>query len=1086
MHQTIRRAVLSLLACSFLFASPALHADFLESGGLAQNVMTIWTDRGGLPSDTILDGAQDAQGYIWLASYEGLVRFDGESFTVFGARQGFAGRSPRALATASDGTIWIGTNSTGLFSYRGGVFVRYGIEEGLPDLSVRAVAIGTDGAVWAGTARGVAKLVGGKLRAIKGGAAADFGIATFLLPLEGGGILVGSNLPGLWIVDGEELRPYLPGQGLGSYSFSAALIDSASRLWLGTSTGQIFRITRNEVTEHLELPELAGACVNCFLGESDGTVWIGTDRGIARRSDYSFSFFNESNGLPSDVVSSIWRDREGDLWVGTERGGLVKFSPGKFINISERDGLANNSVNGATEDRFGGLWIATDSGVSYFPAGKSSDPAPAPAWTRAAAKLVASLKGARVRQVRADPDGSIWLATYSDKGLILLGAEGRVSSYAKKEGLPTNRVRFSYRTRSGGVWIGTTAGPALLENGTMRAFGVESGLPNLFILSAMEDSKGRVWMGTDGGGLAMLEGGVFRVFTTKDGIAGNVVFRVAEDAKGRLWICSSDGLTLYDGEGFRSADRAAGLSGESVYETLLDSSGKLWIITARKLVVAGADELAAAVANDLYKGEGEDRSAVALRVFDRLDGLAGQFSANAWSYMSSKGILYLPTLQGLSFYNPQSVPLNEMPPPVLVERIEVDGKSFEAPSETIVVPASARRIIFRYTALSYVVPQRVRFEYKLEGFDRTWLAAGADREISYTNLPPGDYSFRVRAENNDGVVNETGATASIRRLPYFYQTIPFYALLALALAGSGFLAALVRVRRHKRREIELGRLVDERTSELALERDKSESLLRNILPQSVAEELKASGRAAPQVYAETTVLFADLVNFTAASTELEPAALIGELNDIFTIFDDVLSTWGCERIKTLGDGYLAVCGAPLALPDHAQRMIGAGLDMLGKLEDRNAAGGRRWELRIGVNSGPIVGGVVGVRKYIFDVFGDTVNTAFRLQSMSVPMGITLSESSARLLDGSRELVPRSLREVKGKGAMRNYYLRYREGFAPLASSAEAASLVDSARDALRVGRIADCVAILGRIDPTLVEPEAFEAMQKLRREVEAK
>jgi ligand-binding sensor domain-containing protein/class 3 adenylate cyclase len=987
--------------------------------------MTVWTGADGLPSDTILDGAQDARGYIWLASYDGLVRFDGKSFSTLGAASGgFSGKSPRVLAASGaargDGSLWIGTNTSGLFRYKDGSFTRFGLEEGLPDLSVRAIAIDQSGRVYVGTARGVARFddqgMGGKLSAIKGGVASECGIANFLLPLEGGDVIVGSNLPGLWMIRGEGLVPYLAGQGIEGFSFSAGYLAPSNELWLGTSSGRILRVARNEVVESIDLPELKGASINSFYGDQDGTLWIATDRGIVYRRSGSFNFFSEENGLPSNVVSALWRDREGSLWAGTERGGLVKFSPGKFINISKRDGLVNDSVNAVTEDASGGIWVATDSGLSWFPSGAPLSPK----WKKGAEALLKTLKDVRVRQVRFDPeDGSLWFATYSDGGLLVLSTDGSIRSIAKKEGLPTNRVRFSARTRSGAVWIGTTAGPAVLENGSMRTYGVDSGLPNLFILSAREDSTGRIWLGTDGGGLAIFDKGAFRVFTTKDGLAGNVVFRVLEDSKSRFWISTSDGLTLCEEGKFLSADRGAGLSGESVYEVLRGPDDKLWIITSRKVIVVSADELALALHRN--------GMAMGLRSYDRLDGLAGQLSANAWACMSAKGVVYLPTLQGLSFYNPQSVPLNKMPPPVLVERVEVDDRTWLESGERLDVPASAKRITFSYTALSYVVPQRVRFQYRLEGYDAAWTSSGTKREISYTNLPPGDYRFKVRAENNDGVVNEEGATVGIHRLPYFWQTLPFYLILAAAVSGAVWLAFKLRLRRLEQRGRELNRLVEERTNELAAERDKSEALLRNVLPESVANELKASGHARPRLYRETTVMFADLVGFTARSQSIPPEELIGELNEIFTAFDDILAARGCERIKTLGDGYLACCGVPEPVEDHARLLVESAVEIMRYLESRNASVKRPWELRIGIHSGPVVGGVVGVRKYIFDIFGDTVNTASRLEALSVPMSITISEVTASILGPRCGLVKRPPRPVKGKGEMTTYFVCWKPG-----------------------------------------------------------
>ena len=1055
--------------CAALSAGQFLFAD---SGDvtLSQYVMTIWTDREGLPSDTILDVAQDHSGYIWLASYDGLVRFDGEKFSVLNsAEDGFDGKSARVLEIAPDDTLWIGTNTAGLYSYYKGKFRRYGIDEGLPDLSVRSLAIDSDGVVWAGTANGVSKKKGDRFESAVPANSASFGIANFLLPLHDGTVIVGSNMPGLWLITPKGVEPYLANQGVSSWSFSAAILDHSGQLWLGSSSGQILRVNRNEIREKYEPSFLKGSSINTFYTDSEGTLWIGTDRGVLCRRGNEFESFTEENGLPSDVVSSLCRDTEGNLWVGTERGGLVKFSQGKFVNTTERDGLISNAVNGVTEDSFRSVWAATDEGVSFFPS--DTDPYKKDATRRFNVDgMVSRLKGVRVRQIRAEKDGSLWFATYSEDGLIVLKVDGTTSVISKNAGLPTNRVRFTYRTSKGDLWIGTTAGPVVISNGKMTVFGKDSGLPNLFILGISEDDKGNIWLGTDGGGVAIWNGSSFKILTKNDGLAGNVVFRVFRDSQDRLWACASDGLSLYTGSGFRSADTALGISGQSVYEILEDKSGRLWIITGRAVIVASAPDLASAVNSGFTLANA--------RSLDRLDGLAGQLSANAWAFMNSSGIVYLPTLKGFSTYNPQSVSLNTLPPPVIIEKVTLDREKADLAGKHLQFDPGVRRVTFYYTALSFVIPQRVRFQYRLDGFDRDWISAGTGREIGYTNLPPGRYTFRVKAENNDGVVNEEGAGISFYKRPYFYQTIPFYALIAGLLVLAGFLSAWLRVHVLARRAKELNELVNERTRELAEEKDKTESLLLNILPPTVAEELKHTGRATPQVYEKTAVLFADIVGFTPWSETLAPDKVIHELNEIFTAFDTIMEKSGCERIKTLGDGYLACCGLPVADDECVRKLVHAAIDMLSFLEERNLTAENRLEIRIGIDEGSIVGGVVGVKKYIFDVFGDTVNTAFRLESLSVPMGLTVSGSVAKLLGKEFRLIERPGRIVKGKGLLPSFYVCYRDPLSRAMSNDEALATYTKGLKLFDEGKIEECRSLIESFDYTTLEPEVgFDLFQ---------
>lgn len=1006
--------VLACLAWSLPLAA-------LPSGlSLGQLVVDQWNDRSGLPSNSVLDVLQDSRGYVWIASYDGLVRFDGKAFTTFtkDSTAGFRSNSARVLLSAADGTLWVGTNTEGLFAYRDGKFAAFGKAQGLPDLSVRALGYDGKGRLWAGTSAGLAILENGGFTTAKG----NVGIPTFFLTLGDGSLLMGSNKPGLWQTSASGLVPYLPamtseGQPLAGVPFSAAFLDQRNQLWLGTATGRILVVKGNQIVRTIEPDALKGGTVKDFLVDRDGTLWVATDKGLLYSQDEGFVGYTEENGLPNNSVTSLWQDQEGSLWVGTERGGLVKFSPGKFINVTQREGLAGNAVNAVVEDSWGTVWVGSDQGLSILPG--PSDPALTdPVRTKAREKLMADLGRARIRQIRLDGQGVLWFATYSDHGLVAF--DGVTSkTITQKDGLPVNRVRLSLEDRQGRLWIGTTAGLVMRQGQTSASFGRDQGLKNDFILAVHEDAQGAIWVGLDGGGVARLgEDGRFQSWTTTEGLAGNVVFRFFTDHRDRLWICTSDGLSLFQEGGFRTFRSTDGLLSDSVYQMLQEpGGGPLWLVTSRGLQVVSAETL-------LAVGKAVDRSA--FRVLDRLDGLAGQPSANSWAYQNAQGVLFFPTIGGLSVYNPQSVSRNPTPPPVYLETMAFDDSVVNA-GDHAVIPAGTRRVVFQYAALSFMVPQKVGFQYRLEGYDTRWISSGGERTAVYTNLPPGDYTFRVRAWNNDGVVNETGAAITLKMEPRYWETPWFLALVAGLLVGAGFLVNVVRVRAINRRKIELERQVAERTEALNLEKQKSESLLLNVLPPRVADELKVNGRSEPQVHGGVTVLVADLVAFTQTASNLTPAQTIHELNDLFGTFDAVAARHGAERIKTIGDAWLAVAGlsdpeSPGSDREGALRLAAVAREILEVLRERRGRSSMAWQIRIGLHTGAVVGGVVGIKKYIYDIFGDTVNTAFRMQTEAAPDTVVLSETTARLVEDRFPVVSRGPSSVKGKGEMELFLL----------------------------------------------------------------
>ena len=218
------------------------------------------------------------------------------------------------------------------------------------------------------------------------------------------------------------------------------------------------------------------------------------------------------------------------------------------------------------------------------------------------------------------------------------------------------------------------------------------------------------------------------------------------------------------------------------------------------------------------------------------------------------------------------------------------------------------------------------------------------------------------------------------------------------------------------------RQLAEANAVILAEKEKSDALLRNILPAHIAGQLKETGHTVPELFENVSVFFSDLVGFTSASSQLDPRTLIAELNDLFTHFDNIVEANHCERIKTIGDAYLAVCGMPVPDADHARNMVRAAVEMVRWLEARNAASPLQWRMRAGIHSGPVVGAVVGVKKYIYDVFGDTINTASRMESNSEPMRINLSESAHALVRDAFPCIARPAVEVKGKGLMRMYFV----------------------------------------------------------------
>ncbi len=1058
-----------LLCTLLLLCSLPLAAD-ISFTNLAGTVQTFWSDANGLPSNRILDIFQDETGYIWLASYDGLIRFDGETFTdITETEHGFTGISPRVLYEDVHGTLWIGTNTTGLYAYHNNTFQNYGLKDGLQNLSIRAIKFDADNGLWIGTADGLARREkDGTFIPIFNERGKSLGIITFILPAKDI-LFVGSNTPGITAIHNDSViqLPYL--EEIQHYTFSAAHLDTDGTIWFGTKEGVIIKIQDEQIVEVLSLDYLKDMSINKFLRTSDKTLYAATDRGIVTLTADKPESFSEDNGLPDNRVSCLYQDIERNLWVGMEYGGVGKFSKGKFLDLTSEESLPPEAVNSALEDTDKNIWIATDSGLTCL----KSSVLPA---ERAAHidSFTAMLQGVCVRQIREDADGTLFFATYSDHGLIQFFRDGTMQMLSEKDGLPNNRIRFSYRSSDGMLWIGTTAGLAVYFNGRITSFTREDGLPNLFILCALQSRDGKVWLGTDGGGAVVMKAAfdtemnptisVEHAFTRQNGLHGDIVLRITEDSSGNIWLCTSEGLTLYKDGILYAADHAVGTQPVSVLNIIQDKADNFWIVTGKDLLLAKSSDFIEAV---IKKQPTEH-----LVRYNRLDGLPGQLAANAWGHITPHNTLFLPTLKGVAVCTPTYHEPNTHAPTVVIEGIILDDKPlnvFEVMEGTFSVPSNVKRIVFKFTALSFTIPQRVQFEYKLEGYDDRWHSCGTTREIAYTNLHPGTYAFSVRASNNDGLINEAGASVVFVKKPLFHQTGWFALLLILCIGTVIVIPVRGRFKHLKRQAYALGRKAAEKTTELADEREKHDKLLRNIAPGSVIDEYMRTGKAKPKIYPAVTVLFADITGFTEWAERQLPEHTIAQLQAIFTQFDGIIDVFGCDRIKTIGGSYLACCGLRNE-KDHATRLVGAAIEMLRSFETINNGSGGNFKLKIGIDSGQLTGGIVETPTYNFDIVGETVNTARLLELVTAPMACTVSMETAALISGRHPLYQRPPCLLNGKGKIPCCYVKYRDPDYTL-EYADIERRYAQLTAAFIHDRFDMCKAIIAQLDSSLLEPD---------------
>jgi diguanylate cyclase (GGDEF)-like protein len=787
-------ALLGALVLSRLEA-PALD----PQKALTQYGVQTWGTDAGLPESWATAIRQTRDGYLWIGTQEGLARFDGVRFTVFDKQTTPAMKSHSILCLleSRDGTLWIGTAGGGVLRYAGGSFTSYGTAEGLPDENVWSLLEDRQGRIWIGTASGVCRMEGQRIvaaRELGGVLSKSFIVA---MAEADGAILFGTDGDGLGRLTSDGLRILTAKDGLPDDRVRCLYPEPDGTLWIGTRGGGLGRLKAGKFARS---PTANGAWANignsAICRDRNGSLWVGTrGGGLLRLRGEAFESVGKTV-LGSDSVSVVLEDREGSLWVGTQGAGLVRLKDGSFAPFGQPEGLSDENLLPILEDREGSLWLGSFGGGLFR-------------FSKGAFRGFTTKDGLSSNVVLAlaeGGDGSLWIGT--DGGGLNRLKGGRLTRFGARQGLPKDRVAALVEDHRG-LWIGTLgAGLARLTEGRIERVPPPRGVPKQEnVLALAPTSDGSLWVGTDGGGLSRLANGEWTVYTKKDGLPGDVVFCIMEDSLRVLWIGTENGLARLREGKLASVTTREGLFDGGVSQ-LLEDDGHLWVSNNKGVFRIAKTEL-----NDVMDGR---RERVDPKSFGKSDGMRsnecnGGGQPAGWK--SRDGRLWFPTVRGVVAVNPRELQANRLLPPVAVESISVDGRLLASQLDRTAPPGPGNLEI-QYTALSFVDPAKVRFQYRLDGFDADWIDAGTRRVAYYTHTPPAHYRFRVRACNNDGVWNPEGAELSFTLRPHVYQNAWFIVLCMAVVGLVGMTTYRRRVRELERRRVELTNLVAERTQQL--------------------------------------------------------------------------------------------------------------------------------------------------------------------------------------------------------------------------------------------------------------------------------
>ena len=825
------------LAACFMFVPIARGAE----ASTGDYLIDVWTRERGLPNSSVTAIAQTADGYLWVGTYNGLARFDGQRCVNF-----FPENTPelknarvRRLFTTPDGMLWINTYDGSITSHRGGRFTFEWLGSGSADALVAMVSTRSN--------RPVFLLHTGELiRWIGGGGTNNWetlrppGFSAGSLAVEdGSGAIWGRNRDQkLWRLKGSGFEAIEDNGGLEGATINYLVADAAGKIWAGTDkqiavwdgtrfqsmtptngeavlnttflrvlpNGDVWSVANDRVRKAhgrewvFEIESARGVLAGTrdrtglHVDESGGVWLYDYGRGIFHvRADGRVRQLATEENFPGERVDCFHEDREGNFWAGVDRGGLVRVREKRFTVMTPGSSTAARTAVSVTEDADGGIWVGTFGGGLHR------------WWNNEwrAFQLPGGLRRGFVFSVCPDANGRVWVSAGEED--LFFGNESRFTQFNPA----VHGVKTLLTARDGRLWIGTKGGLAVVSGSQFKQFYPEDGVARTDIRALAEDGRGAVWAGAGDGTLYRVElmGRTNRVttFRASDALGSQPIWSLLAETNGTIWVGTfRGGLLRVRGGEFTRYTTKDGLPDDVICQILSDDNGRLWVGTQRGIFRVNKSEL------ESYRSDAG--RTINLTAYGRYDGLPSEECSGSYQPAACRtrdGRLMFSTLNGVVSVNPDEVSVNTLPPLVVIENALVDG-TVQPPQPlgnrakpTLIVPPGKRFVDFEFTALSFASPDRVRFRYQLKGLNRGWIEAGTLRSVRYNFLPPGHYTFLVTACNNDGVWNEHGAELGLIVEPHFYETWWFKVLIVVGVIV-GVVIAVRRIGlRRLRRKLEI-------------------------------------------------------------------------------------------------------------------------------------------------------------------------------------------------------------------------------------------------------------------------------------------
>ena len=760
----------------FLFWMILLHP-FICFGldperAITQYVHQVWKTEHGLPQKRVNDILQTKDGYLWFTSPENLVRFDGLKFTIFesGRIPSLTSRNLPVLVEDLEGNLWIATEGAGVARYKDGSFFSFTTKNGLSDNSVLSIAVDRKGALWIGTQwGGLNHLQNGKVTVYKAKDGTPGNRINFLFVDERGDLWIAGE--GLSRFHNGTFKRYTKADGLSHDVVTSITSDRKGSIWLGTWGGGVNKLENGKFISYSTTEGLSHNEVRNIHYDKGGNLWVGTrEGGLCRFKDGKWETYSQPQGLSDNGVRALYEDRDGSLWIGTYSQGLNRLKNGTFISYSSEEGFPADEVWSIYGDRHGTLWMGTQNGIVQYSNGifKSFG-------------VESGLTATNAVSIHGDSTGQLWVGTRG--GGLFVFKNGHFTQFPFLKGTSYQFINCLYVDRSDNVWVGLADGAIRIQNGQIQQYSTRDGLAHNSTSGFLEDRSGNLWIASRGG-LSYMRNNQFKSFSTEAGVVS-----MHEDNDGTLWVGMLGRLCRFQNEKFRCYTARDGLHHDTASAITDDDAGNLWISGSKGIFRVHKKNFL-----DYDKGLVSSIHSIIYGLADGMKDSEGN-SGDPAVWKTSDGRLWFPTLKGITVVNPRNIIRSHGSIPAVIEKFLADHQDYDPKKKDLKIPPGQKRLEFYYAGLNLFAPERIRFQYKLDGYDKEWQYGGTQRSASYTNIPPGNYTFRIRAGNEEGEWSEQGSSVAFYLRPRFYQTKWFYFLCFIGLVVTTASAYRLRMKR---------------------------------------------------------------------------------------------------------------------------------------------------------------------------------------------------------------------------------------------------------------------------------------------------